>query len=221
MSNRHQAMTINSTENVNLKFRRLLLPVWAGIFLLIPVTCEMIGMLGKLVWALAFGPIVGYFVFVSTLVLGFLFSCAALFCLAFSEVRPKALLILQYSIVAFVCVIAGQFLLYKLQDFESYLVIEHARPLISAIKKFEEEKHTTPENLEQLVPKYIAKIPEVSFTTFGAYALEPGIPWKLIVDKPCRPFDRYYMFYSPYEERSDGRKIMHEPGDWSEYYDDW
>lgn len=212
---------------VSKNFPLLLLPLWVLFFFLIPAGSELIAMTG--IDAFSLIPFLGgYFFVLLTVVLSIPIGCIALFQCCF--LRDKsALLVVLFCFIAVISSIVGGISAQRIRDFETQIVIQRAKPIIAAIETFESKNGNPPENLSQLVPKYIAEIPKINFYSFSNYSLEPGsgdTSWKLKVSTSdwwslSNFLDTEYMFYTPYTVTYEGERIPHTPDDWDHCYERW
>ncbi len=112
--------------------------------MLIPIFGELIGATG--IAALAgIAYISGYPFILLTVLFGLLVGCLSLFSLSLGESKHGAKLVFLYSLVTIVCAITGFYAASKIRDFGAYILVQRAQPLITAIEKYENEKHCVPE----------------------------------------------------------------------------
>lgn len=219
-------MHTTSEQEAARLFPMLTLPLWGLAFLSVPIICELIGMTG--IAGLSAFSFFGIYPFVLvTIFFGSIWFLVSIASAAVSTEWKDNLIAALFPSLAIVCAIAGMCAAVKIRDYEASLVIQRALPIITAIEKYESKHQTAPEHLEQLVPEYISEIPKVSFAAFGPYTMESGdqfVPWKLQVDVSTfslSPFDREYMYYSPYFNTIQGERKTFAPNDWTRQCELW
>lgn len=81
---------------------------------------------------------------------------------------------------------------------------ERTKPLIAAIKEFEQQEGRAPNELEELVPRYIAVVPSTGVGAYPDYRYEKlekdSDPWELRVDCGQGLFNWDEFYYRPSEK---------------------
>jgi hypothetical protein len=101
--------------------------------------------------------------------------------------------------------------------------VEGARPLVDAIRKYESEQGTRPATLEELIPRYLADIPNTGLGAFPVfeYTTEDthgdGEPWSLRVPTSLGMVNWDMLLYLPsqrYPQYGYGGRLER-VGDWA------
>jgi hypothetical protein len=120
-----------------------------------------------------------------------------------------------YLAIGVLCVSIGSKV--RIRGFER--LVERSRPLISAVRRFEAENKRPPTSLAELVPKYLAVIPNTGMAAYPEYeyvtgdqALEnyDGNPWAVWVDTPSGGINWDILIYYPkqnYPRRGHGGSL--------------
>ncbi len=107
-----------------------------------------------------------------------------------------------YLAIGILCVSIGSRV--RIRGFER--LVERSRPLISAVRRFEAENKRPPATLAELVPKYLAGIPNTGMAAYPKYeyvtgdqALKnyDGNPWAVWVDTPASGINWDIFLYYP------------------------
>lgn len=128
----------------------------------------------------------------------------ALTLMFFRGARRTAGLVWIACICTFIFSVPGIFLSERIRSQEFRKMAIRTKPLIKAIRRFEEEHGCAPAELEDLVPAYIARIPSTGIAAYPEYRYEKlendSDPWELRVDcgRNILSFDEFY--YRPSEK---------------------
>ncbi len=103
-------------------------------------------------------------------------------------------------------------------------VIERGQPLVDAISAYQTEHGRPPATLDELVPRYIDRLPETGigmWPEFGYWVGRPGQnhgnEWVLVVTPPNVPMGFDSMYYYPRQNYSDAG---YDPiGNWGYFHD--
>jgi len=98
-------------------------------------------------------------------------------------------------------------------------VIRHSQPLVAAITDYQHDHGTPPPNLEALVPKYLAAVPDTGITAFPAYHYKvDGNAWSLSIGCPFGMIDFSYYRYcaSPKDLKTEleSTELKEQAGNW-------
>lgn len=140
-------------------------------------------------------------IIVLSFLLGGFSSFGCLILLFFARTRNFAKNVLISTLIFFPFLIASLFMTAHVRHNAFVALAERSRPLISAIKRYEKEKGTSPPSLESLVPKYLARVPGTGMSAYPSYKyeLKPNIDskWRLMVDCPSGMINWDEFYYEP------------------------
>jgi hypothetical protein len=120
-----------------------------------------------------------------------------------------------YFAIGILCIAIGS----KVRTGGFERLAERSRPLISAVRRFEAENERPPASLNELVPRYLAAIPNTGMAAYPAYeyvtgdtALKHyhGNPWAVWVDTPSGGINWDIFLYYPrqnYPQRGHGGSL--------------
>lgn len=120
-----------------------------------------------------------------------------------------------YLVIGILCISIGSKV--RMRGFER--LVDRSRPLISAVRRFEAENRRPPASLAELVPNYLAAIPNTGMAAYPKYeyvtgdrALEnyDGNPWAVWVDSPSGGINWDIFLYYPkqnYPQRGHGGSL--------------
>jgi hypothetical protein len=159
--------------------------------------------------------------------MGGIFSISAV-CLLFPSLRLAALTSLVICLASAVCFmggcLAGGSISNCIHRNAQAQIVERSKPLISAIKSYEQKFGHVPNSLEALVPEFIPKVPvtgigespEYKFQSLTNSSTYGNNPWVLYVDTPG--FSTFlYLPLQDYSVLSYGY-VAWRIGDWAYWY---
>ena len=126
------------------------------------------------IWAILFDPHASVMQFLLGLVLTFCAFCVAL-ASAIKAFQNRRLPPLKFYLSVLFCIIIVSPLFYMRSYLPSYwptrragleAAVAHAKPLIAAIESYKTDKGHAPKNLQALVPKYIARVPQTGMVSY-------------------------------------------------------
>ena len=185
----------------------------------LPVTCEYITMANLPHAISGWFAVFPLFVFVLVLFLALVGLVPALTMMLFRGTRKAAGLVWIVCVSTLVFSFPGISLSHAIRMQSLSQMAERSKPLIAAIKRFEIEKGSAPQGLEELVPKYISAIPATGIGAYPEYRyqrLENDVDtWELRVDCGVGLLNWDEFFYRP--SKKYGKRV----GGWVEPCGDW
>ena len=149
----------------------------------------------------------------------------ALLCGIFRRIRKPAMLVLLFSLSYVVTSVACVRLSDHVRMQAFHALAAQSTPLVEAITQFTEQKGHPPETLQNLVPKYLVKIPGTGMKAYPEYEYLVGEdarryednPWILKVSTPLGGINFDMFIYFPkgnYPEYAYGSQLER-IGDWA------
>jgi hypothetical protein len=177
--------------------------------------------LDPLAWWLAFSPtravsVTGLYLASLELVYTFVLLPALVaffvcpFCLLFRKYRAGALSWLLCAVVFAAAFFGGLGWRMNIQYTNLIRVTERGEPLIDAIRTYQAEQGRPPAVLDELVPKYIDRVPETGIGAWPEFRYWVGHPerhhgneWVLVATPPNLPMGFDSLYYHPRQNYSD------------------
>ena len=157
-----------------------------------------------------------YLLLLSVSVLGF---PVLMVCLFFQRTRRRALILLGLTAVYIPCCFIGVILGHKVRMNGMQAFTVRSQLLIAAIKDYERDHSKVPVSLEELVPKYLPRVPSTGMMAYPDYRYHIGAeaeqeyagnPWALSVFTPSGGINFDMILYFPrqnYPERGYGGSL--------------
>ena len=154
----------------------------------------------------------GQAIYGAALVAAVLTLPVALVSLVFRRTRRKAFLGLSLSVLFLICCTAGIVMGERIRMSGMAGATERARPLVTAIERYERDRGEPPPALEVLVPEFLSAIPSTglgAYPEFDYFVGEKaeqrfaGNPWVLSIFTPSGGINFDQMLYFPRSNYAD------------------
>jgi hypothetical protein len=147
----------------------------------------------------------------------------ALVCFPFSKVRQQAGAVMMYSAIYLLAFILALRIGGSIRMSAFHRLAERSKPLISAVRSFEQKHGRPPESLGALVPEFIPSVPSTGMGAYPKYEYvtpatnHHGNPWMITVFTPSGGinFDQFiYLPLTNYPQQGYGG-TLERVGDWA------